>query len=353
MADKPRVSIVIPAYDEAPCIDKLYSMLRAVCDPLPYSFEFLFVDDGSSDGTEGVLGAVRRDDERVRYLVMSRNFGHQAALSAGLAYATGDAVIMMDGDLQHPPSLIPQLLECWRSGYDVVNTVRLDTEGSPRSKKVLSRLFYWTFRRLTGLPLESGSADFRLMGRTAVDALNALPERHRFVRGLVPWLGFYQTTVEFHAPARWAGRPKYTLARSFRLAVEGVTSFNPYPLRPIAILGALLTVVSLAWGLLAGCWHMAGGPALDRFSVMMISFHFFCGCQLAALGIVSEYVGRSLEQVKGRPPYIVRSAIGFRGSRHVGHARLPAPHLSESTARPTAFHYPRDGLEGRSTGDRR
>jgi dolichol-phosphate mannosyltransferase len=208
MAERPAVSIVIPAYNEAPCLGRLHQDLRAICDDLAYHFEFIFVNDGSTDGTSEVLADLRRQDERVRYLVMSRNFGHQGALSAGLDFAGGNAVIMMDADLQHPPSLIPRLLERWEAGYEIVNTVRLDTADSSLHKKLWSRAFYGIFHTLTGYPIEPGSADFRLMARAPVLALNALPERHRFIRGLVPWLGFRQTSVTFHAPARWAGRPK-------------------------------------------------------------------------------------------------------------------------------------------------
>ncbi len=176
MAEGAGISIVIPAYNEAPCLGKLHEELAVVCDSLPHHFEFLFVDDGSTDGTEEVLAELRRRDDRVRYLVMSRNFGHQGALSAGLTFAAGDAVIMMDADLQHPPTLIPRLLECWEAGYEVVNTVRLDTEDSSLRKRFFSRAFYLVFKTLTGLSIEPGSADFRLMAREPVDALNGLPE---------------------------------------------------------------------------------------------------------------------------------------------------------------------------------
>ena len=167
MADKPRVSIVIPAYNEAPCLVKLHQELMDACDLLPFQFEFLIVNDGSTDETEQVLADLRRRDDRVRYLALSRNFGHQGALSAGMAFATGDAVITMDADLQHPPSMIPRLLECWDAGYDVVNTVRLDTADSSLSKRLLSRAFYCVFKTLTGVHIEPGSADFRLISHVS------------------------------------------------------------------------------------------------------------------------------------------------------------------------------------------
>jgi polyisoprenyl-phosphate glycosyltransferase len=333
MEHKPRVSIVIPAYNEAPCLDKLYQELTAACDLLPFHFEFLVVNDGSTDETEGVLAELRSRDDRVRYLALSRNFGHQGALSAGLAFATGDAVIMMDADLQHPPGMIPRLLERWEDGYEIVNTVRLDTaDGSP-FKKLLSLAFYWVFKSLTGTPLEPGSADFRLMSREPVDALNGLPERHRFIRGLVPWLGFRQTSVTFRAPARWAGRPKYTFLRSLRLALEGVTAFSLFPLRLVAIFGLLVMAASFTYGVFAVCWQQFGGQTVRGWASLMICVHFFGGCQLATIGILSEYLGRTLDQVKGRPLFIVRSACGMATSSRREIRAAPEPHFPMSTAR--------------------
>jgi dolichol-phosphate mannosyltransferase len=350
MAGRRRISIVIPAYNEAGCLGKLHDELRVVCDRLPHTFEFVFVNDGSTDETQDVLARLRREDERVRYLEMSRNFGHQAALSAGLAFASGDAVIMMDGDLQHPPSLIPRLLECWQNGFDVVNTVRLETENSSPAKDMFSRAFYRVFRTLTGFRLEPGTADFRLMGREPVAAFNRLPERHRFIRGLVPWLGFRQTSVAFRAPARWAGRPKYTFGRSLRLALEGITAFNPYPLRFVTIFGLIVILTSLVFGLIALSWQLAGGgPGVGWLSLFSCVL-FLGGCQLATLGIISEYVGRTLDQVMGRPLYIIRSASGLVASIDSGRGAIPPHHLNWSASPPAQMHKPPEA--NRSDSDR-
>jgi polyisoprenyl-phosphate glycosyltransferase len=329
MAGRPTVSIIIPAHNEAPCLEKLHGELRAVCDVLPYQFELVFVDDGSTDETRDVLARLRMQDTRIRYLIMSRNFGHQAALSAGLAHAPrADAVIMMDADLQHPPRVIPLLLEGWREGFDIVNTVRLDTAAAPAAKKYLSRAFYWIFRRLTGSALEPGSADFRLMSRQTLDALNALPERQRFLRGLVPWMGFRQTSVPFHAPPRWAGSPKYTFSRSLQLALEGITGFSLYPLRWVAILGFLLMSVAGGYALLRLAGQLIGGQRVSATTWLAICLHLYGGAQLAALGIISEYLGRTLDQVKGRPLYIVRSAFGFGTSVQGPALTARRPHRS-------------------------
>ncbi len=328
METTPAISIVIPAFNEAPCLSKLHQELSAVCDKLPFRFEFIFVNDGSTDHTTEVLAKLRAQDDRVRYLELSRNFGHQGALSAGLAFAGGDAVIMMDADLQHPPGLIPVLIERWQNGFEVVNTVRKGTEDGSLFKNLWSSAFYSVFRRLTGLSIEPGSADFRLMAREPLSALNSLPERHRFIRGLVPWLGFRQTSVTFHAPARFAGRPKYTFGRSLRLALEGITAFSLYPLRLVAALGLTMMAASFAYGLFALLWQLIGGETIGGWTSLLICIHFLAGCQLASLGIISEYLGRALDQVKGRPQYILRSACGFGGSTTHENGTIPAPHFS-------------------------
>jgi dolichol-phosphate mannosyltransferase len=303
-----------------------------VCDPLPYHFEFIFVDDGSTDATEQVLARLHAADARARYLLLSRNFGHQSALSAGLTHASGDAVIMMDGDLQHPPQLIPTLLDRWRAGYDIVSTVRLETEDINLSKRILSEWFYRVFNIVSSVRIEPGNADFRLMSRAAVDALNELPERHRFLRGLIPWLGFPQTQVEFKAPARWAGRSKYTFLRSIWFAIEGITAFNFNPLRIASVLGGLTMVSSLVAGAISLLLYCLGAGPTAAWAALASCPVFVAGSHFLALGILGEYVGRTLEQVKGRPLYIVRGSVGFPFSEPESRA-IPAPHLTRAGRR--------------------
>lgn len=309
--DLPFVTVVIPVLNEAECLPKLYQELCRACDSLPYQFEFLFVDDGSTDRTAQILAQLRQADERICYLLLSRNFGHQAALSAGLSYAAGDAVIMMDGDLQHPPHLIPQLLERWQAGHEVVNTIRIETAGIHPLKQFWSTFFYWVFNRAANMSLQHGSADFRLLDRAAVDVLNDLPERHRFLRGLVPWLGFRQTGVEFSAPSRWAGRSKYGFLRNLRFALDGITAFSFYPLRRLTILGWIIMLASLTCGtyFLAASWF--GHEAMAASTSLFLCISFFGGCQLLVAGVLGEYIGRILEQVKGRPLYIARGMAGL------------------------------------------
>jgi dolichol-phosphate mannosyltransferase len=313
-AIQPLISIIVPAYNEAQCLERLHQELRCVLDPLPYRFEFVFVDDGSSDTSVALLYALRERDPRVCFLSLSRNFGHQAALSAGLDHARGDAVVMMDGDLQHPPHVIPRLLDNWRAGFDVVNTIRLHTADISAAKRLLSAGFYWIFNKVGNRRIEPGAADFRLMSRVAVNALNQLPEKQRFLRGLVPWLGFRQTQVEFTAPERFAGRTKYTFTRSLRFALDGMTAFNFYPLRRVTLAGWLLAFAGALMGSLALVGTMLGGTVAG-WAWVVLCLVFFSGCQLAVTGILGEYLGRVLEQVKDRPLYVVQKAAGFDGCR--------------------------------------
>jgi len=307
---KPLISIVIPELNEAECLPKLYSELCRVCDPLPYQFEFLIVDDGSTDRSVEILAELHRRDPRVRYLAFSRNFGHQAALSAGLAYSSGDAVIMMDGDLQHPPAMIPQFLDCWKAGYDIVNTIRMDTQGVNPLKRFLSNTFYRVFNRVTRVHIVHGGADFRLMSRAAVDELNALPERHRFLRGLVSWMGYRQTQLHYTAPRRFAGQAKLSFGKSLHLAMDGLLSFSVFPLRLIAILGWCGMAASLGFGFLAVLLYLLMGISMPVGATLLAGMTFLASLQLAATGMLGEYLGRVLDQVRGRPMYIVRESQG-------------------------------------------
>jgi dolichol-phosphate mannosyltransferase len=312
--------------NEAACLPRLHEALRDVCDALPYEFEFLFVDDGSTDATVDVLGTLREKDVRVRYLVLSRNFGHQAALSAGLTHASGHAVIMMDGDLQHPPQLIPELIGKWEQGFDIVNTARIDSDSAPLLKRAWSWAFYRVFNGLTEIRIEPGGADFRLMGRVAVAALNAFPERHRFFRGLVPWLGFKQTVVPFKAPRRFAGHPKYTFIKNLRFALEGLTAFNFYPLRLVTAFGLTVAGSSAAYGLYALAANLAGGRTVPGWTSLILCVLFFGGSQLMMIGVLGEYLGRTFEQVTGRPLFILRAAVGVSSHLDIAKPLVPPPH---------------------------
>jgi dolichol-phosphate mannosyltransferase len=307
----PLASVVIPVMNEAECLPALLAELRRATAGQNYRFEFIFVDDGSSDSTPEVLAQERMADERVCYLSLSRNFGHQSALAAGLFYARGTAVITMDGDLQHPPALIPVLLEKFEAGADIVNTHRRTTDDAGLIKRVLSAGFYKAFNWLASIRLEPGSADFRLLSRPVVDVLNEIPEARKFLRGLIPWLGYRQMVVPFDAPARHAGASKYSWAKNIRLAMDGMTAFSTNPLRKMALGGGIIAGFAFLYGFVAILAHLFTEATVPGWTSMLVSILFLGGCQLVALGVLGEYNGRILEQVKGRPVFIVRVAAGF------------------------------------------
>lgn len=324
------VSIVVPMLNESACIPKLHDELRRHCDPLDYDFEFVMVDDGSTDATAVVLAQRRALDSRLKYISFSRNFGHQAAINAGLAYATGDAVITMDGDLQHPPSMIPQLLELWEAGNAIVNTTRLKTDETKASKKLFAWSFYKAFRWLSGVTVKPGSADFRLMSRQAVNIINELPERHRFLRGLIPWMGFQQANIDYVAPNRFAGSPKYTFTKSFMLALDGITSFSLFPLRKLTIFGWMVTMASVLYGFFAIAVGLFTKAAVPGWTSLMVCTLFFGGAQMVSFGLLGEYIGRILEQVKGRPLFIVDRARGFEESSEESEAPARTVRMSKA-----------------------
>jgi len=295
--------------------------LIAVMNGLACRWEVVLVDDGSRDGT---LAAMRRHaaaDPRIGFVSFSRNFGHQMALWAGMERARGDAVLSLDGDLQHPPELIPELFELWRKGYDVVYTVRVGNQGHAL-KEVISAGFYWLLRKLTGVEVPTGGADFRLLDRKVVDALLACDERFIFVRGLVPWLGFRRKAVAYEARERFAGSTKYVVTRMFRFALDGIFSFSTVPLRLISFLGVATIALGILYGLYSIWVRVFTDSAATGWTSLVVLVLVFSGTQLLSLGILSEYVGRIYEEVKHRPRYIVADA------------QAPAPHSNQPEVLP-------------------
>jgi dolichol-phosphate mannosyltransferase len=307
--DLPRLSLVCPAYQEEEVLPYFHAELTAVLDPLEdeLDVEIIYVDDGSRDQTLAVLRDLARRDARVRYLSLSRNFGHQAALTAGLEHARGDVVITLDSDLQHPPALLPTLLEKWRAGFDIVLTVRDDDPQLGTFKRYSSRGFYRVMSLLSDTDIRLAAADYRLMSRKAVDALLQLRESHRFLRGMVQWLGFPVTEVPFQPARRKAGVSKYTVRKMVNFAIDGMLSFSKVPLRLAFFLG----LAAVAIGLLGACvavvgFCVSGGKLGLGWPAVLVCVHLLCGCILLALGVVGEYVGRVYDQVKGRPLYLLK-----------------------------------------------
>jgi dolichol-phosphate mannosyltransferase len=307
--EKPLVSIVCPAFQEQEVLPHFH---RELADALAlldhaYRFEVLYVDDGSRDGTLDIIKDLARQDPRVAYLSLSRNFGHQAALTAGLEHARGDAVISMDSDLQHPPRVLAELLKHWREGHDVVITVRADDERLSLFKRWTSKAFYAVMGLVSDTDIRLAASDFRLLSRRALAGLLQMREQHRFVRGMVQWLGFQTAEVAFTPDERKAGQSKYTLQRMLRLAGDGVFSFSRVPLRIATYLGLLAIALGVghsAWWLLQTVRGVEYSPM--GFEYLTLVTHLIGGGILCALGIVGEYVGRIFEQVKGRPVYILK-----------------------------------------------
>ncbi|MDY3555174.1 glycosyltransferase family 2 protein [Gemmata sp. JC717] len=316
------VSIVCPAYEEADALPHFHAELVRVLDRLgpDYRAEVIYADDGSADGTLGVLRELAAGDPRVGYLSLSRNFGHQAALTAGLEHATGDVVVMMDSDLQHPPAVIPRLLSEWRAGADVVITVREDDPTLSRSKRFNSWAFYRLMRAVSGTEVRPSAADFRLMTRPAVHALLQLRESHRFIRGMVQWVGFSCREVRFVPAARVAGRSKYTFRKQLRLGLDGMFSFSKAPLRALLGLGVWFAALGAACALAA---PFASAPG---FWLLAAVVQTTGGATLAGLGVVGEYVGRLHEEVKRRPVYLLKETGNLAATAPAGGepARPPA-----------------------------
>ena len=306
--ERPLLSVVVPCFNEDGCVGEMARRLHDALDPLDCDWEAIFVDDGSTDATAERLAELAASDPRIGFVSFSRNFGHQMALLAGMAKAKGHAVISLDGDLQHPPELIPTLVQHWREGYDVVYTTRVGNEGHAL-KEVISASFYRLLRSLTGVDIPTGGADFRLLDRVVADALLACEERFVFVRGLVPWLGFRRKGVPYDARERFAGSTKYVFARMLRFALDGVFSFSTVPLRMISVLGVATVALGVLYGFYSIAVRLFTDSAVSGWTSLVVLVLVFSGTQLLSLGILSEYVGRIYEEVKRRPRYVVARSI--------------------------------------------
>lgn len=304
-----QVSIVVPVYNEQENIRYFYQEIRKYMDPLTYTYELVFIDDGSSDDTVRLLEQLTKQDARVRTVILARNFGHQVALTCGLDYAQGDAVITMDGDLQHPPELLPVLLAKWEEGFEVVQTVRLDTQGVSRFKRYTSNLFYRFINTISRIHIKEGGSDFRLMDRKAVETFQCFKERGRFIRGLIGDLGYRQTCIEFIAPERHAGKSKFSLRKMLTFALDGITSFSTLPLRIAFYLGILMGLFSLLLTLDVVYTKVFTENAVPGWATIAASVLLLGGLQLAGIGIIGEYIGRIFEEVKARPLYWVSGEL--------------------------------------------
>jgi polyisoprenyl-phosphate glycosyltransferase len=298
------ISIVVPCYNESESIREFY---RVITDVLQthFQYELILVNDGSKDETLQILKELAAADARVKYISFSRNFGHQNAVKAGLDFAEGDAVVSLDADLQHPPRMIPQLVQKWLEGFEVVYTIRQEHETIGTVKKYTSKLFYSVSNRLSETQVEPGAADFRLLDRKVVDALKQMPENSLFLRGLISWVGFKQTAIQYKADERFAGQSKYTLKKMLKFASTGITSFSTKPLKISIYLGLTFATLAFLFVIYALVIYFFTDETIKGWASIIVGIMFFSGINLVMLGIIGEYLGKMFIENKRRPNYIV------------------------------------------------
>jgi len=313
--EKPRFSLISPVHNEEDGLPELYRRVREVMDRLGEPWELILVDDGSRDHSAHVIENLHRHDSRVRGLSLARNFGFQVAVSAGLDHARGEAVILMDADLQDPPEIVPQMVNLWQEGYDVVYGVRSQRDGETVFKRLTAGLFYRLIHRITSVNIPQDTGDFRLMDRRVVDAIRSMPERHRFLRGMVSWVGYHQIGVPYHRQARFAGQTKFTLGKMIRFALDAITGFSYFPLQLATYLGfAMAGLSSLAISLVVLLRLFGSTEPLLGQATTLVTVLFLGGVQLICLGIIGEYLGRVYDEVKGRPLYLIDRTWGYSDS---------------------------------------
>jgi dolichol-phosphate mannosyltransferase len=302
------VSIVIPLYNEAGVVQKTHAILRTIVDGLPYDFRFIYVDDGSIDDTAASLEELKRSDPRITPILLSRNFGHQAALTAGIQNASGDILVTMDGDGQHPANMIPQMLDLLNQGYDVVQTQRIDQSEPPSFKKWSSESFYRVINLMSGTHILPGTADFRALSRQAADALRSMPEYHRFLRGMVAWIGYPTVILPYQAADRISGQSKYSFGKMFRLAMDAIFSFSLVPLYIGLTAGGILLCLALAEIIYVLSFWVTGRTTdlAPGWSSLMFVILIIGGMLMVLLGFIGVYIGYIFQEVKRRPIYIIK-----------------------------------------------
>lgn len=342
MRTRESLVVVVPAYNEGDGLRALHARVTAVFAQLgDIDCSLLLVDDGSRDHTWDVIQALVREDARVAALRLSRNFGKELALTAGLDRVDADAVVVIDADLQDPPELIPALVAKWREGYDAVFGTRIEREGESWFKKLTAAGFYRVMGRLSSTPIPRDTGDFRLLSRRAVEALRGLRERHRFMKGLFAWVGFRQVALPYHRDARHAGSSKFNYWKLWNFALEGITSFSSAPLRVATYVGVLTAFVAFAFGVWIVLKTLLWGDPVAGYPSMMVVMLFLGGVQLMALGIIGEYLGRLYEESKGRPLYLIDEWQPARaGETTAIDLRTSATGLSSAQAVPTRLAVP-------------
>jgi len=306
--NSPVFTIIAPIYNELENLPILYDRIKEVMDKSKQSWELILVDDGSTDGSTNVIREIAHNDSRIRPVIFARNFGHQIAVTAGLDYSRGQAVVIIDADLQDPPEVILQLIEKWEEGYEVVYAVRSDREGESIFKKVTASVFYRLIFRITDVKIPLDTGDFRLMDRKVVSVMNSMREHHRFLRGMSAWVGFKQVGVKYKRAARLAGETKYPFKKMMKLALTAITGFSYVPLQIATYMGFISAGISLIAIPVVILMRILGSQQFTGQATTLIAVLFLGGVQLVSLGILGEYIGRIYDEVKGRPLYIVSEA---------------------------------------------
>lgn len=305
------VSIVVPMYNEEAGLETLFAALHQTMQGLDVDYEIVCVDDGSKDGTRAGLVAIASSDPHVRAVLLSRNFGKEAAMTAALDYAQGDAIVPIDADLQDPPELIPEMIAKWREGFDVVYAKRTSREADTRLKRNTAGLFYKVFNALSEMPIPENVGDYRLMDRRVVEAIKQLPEKDRFMKGLFCWPGFNSATIEFERKERVEGETKFNYWKLWNFALNGITSFSSVPVRMGVYLGLAVSVAAFVFGVTIVLKTLLTGVDVPGYASLMVVILFLGGVQLFFLGLLGEYIGRIYKEVKNRPIYVVDKALGF------------------------------------------
>ncbi|MFZ5631249.1 MAG: glycosyltransferase family 2 protein [Bacillota bacterium] len=305
------LSVVVPMYNEAENIDVFYSRAVKVLEDMGEPFEIVCINDGSKDNTLDLLLALREKDKRIKIVDLSRNFGKEIAMTAGIESSSGDAVIPIDADLQDPPELIPELVAKWREGYDVVYATRIKREGESWFKQWTAHIFYRIIGKLTRFDIPKDTGDFRIMDRKVVDALKQLREQHRFMKGLFSWVGFRQTSLPYYREPRFAGRSKWNYWKLWNFALEGITSFSYMPLQFATYFGFLVAAFSFIYGVYLIILTLLYSNPVPGYPSLMVVILFLGGVQLLTIGIIGEYIGRIYNETKRRPLYFVRDSFGF------------------------------------------
>lgn len=324
------ISFVIPVYNEGTNVRELYERLTKILAPLMYRYEFIFVDDGSEDQTLSILETLHGKDSRVKYVSFSRNFGHQNALTAGLDHAKGDAIISMDGDLQHPPELVSQLIEWWKKGYEIVYTYRHSTQGTGWFKRWTAALFYKLINTASQVKIEPNTSDFRLIDRKVADVLCAFKVQERFYRGLIKWVGFSQKRLEFNAPSRFSGARKYTLVKMLRFAARGFLTYSYLPLYSVIALCFIFIALSFAYGLFAMYQKFVTQTAIPGQASLLMTQLVVASVELFVLAVISFYMLKIYHGMEQRPVYVIRQTKGI--GKHPSESQENPIALSESNA---------------------